>query len=174
MPGKRTVGKRTVERTSRNNSLALLLLLLLSAACSQPESGYRFVSAETAAAQDGSYRFDLLLDDTTAVYRTSIAARIVGSQIPEAALDLDITLTAPDGETSIERCSLPLTEAPGVRIALGSGSVADFEWPWRTFRAEGGKAGRWQIAVSPARTDDGKALYGIGLSYTAKPWEKAN
>ena len=158
-------------KTNRNSRLTALLLLGLLTACSRPDGDYCFVSAETAKHNGGSYTFEPVFDDTTCVYASCLAARIVTGRISAENFDVDIWVVSPDGEIRIDRCSLPIKESPDVRVRLGAGSVADFEWPWRDFSVNGEQSGRWQIVITPAQAD---AVYGIGLSYKTKLWEKEN
>ena len=126
----------------RRNSLIPLLVLLLTAACSRPQGDHRFISTETARGNGGAFVFEMESEDSAAVFTTTLAARIVASRIPEKTLEFDIHLTPPDGQTSIERHTFPLTEEPGVRISLGAGSVTDYEWPWREIRTGGHITGK--------------------------------
>ena len=151
----------------------LLLAAFLTAGCSKPAGDYLFVSAESAHAQNGTYEFHLTLDSLH-TYTTTLAARVVTGRLPKAELNLDIHVTEPDGTTSIERLSLPLTESPGVTRIAGNGSVVDFRWPWHTRRVTGTEAGRWLIRITPTDPASAAACYGIGLSYEGTPWEKAN
>lgn len=159
---------------ARRNSLIPLLLLLLTAACGRPQGDHRFISTETARQNGGTFVFQLESEDSAAVFTTTLAARIVASQIPENTLEFDIHLTPPDGQTTIERHTFPLTEKPGVRISLGAGSVTDFEWPWREIRTGGHPTGTWTVSIIPSNPARLDALSGVGFSYQAKTWEKAN
>lgn len=164
-----------MERTRFRNRLAgLLLLFLISPACSRPDTAYRFVSAQTALRDGGSYRFEVRCTDTMHLYSMTLAARVMTGRIPDQKLDVIIRTESPDGETTVEPYSLPLKEEAGVRMTLGSGSVADFEWPWQALRPRSGQEGSWQIVVTPAREEIGEAIYGFGLSYKERPWEKEN
>ena len=96
----------------RRNSLIPLLVLLLTAACSRPQGDHRFISTETARGNGGAFVFEMESEDSAAVFTTTLAARIVASRIPEKTLEFDIHLTPPDGQTSIERRTFPLTEEP--------------------------------------------------------------
>lgn len=158
----------------RRNSLIPLLVLLLTAACSRPQGDHRFISTETARGNGGAFVFEMESEDSAAVFTTTLAARIVASRIPEKTLEFDIHLTPPDGQTSIERHTFPLTEEPGVRISLGSGSVTDYEWPWREIRTGGHPVGTWTVRITPSDPARLEALSGVGFSYQAKTWEKAN
>lgn len=158
----------------RRNSLIPLLVLLLTAACSRPQGDHRFISTETARGNGGTFVFEMESEDSAAVFTTTLAARIVASRIPEKTLEFDIHLTPPDGQTSIERRTFPLTEEPGVRISLGAGSVTDYEWPWREIRTGGHPAGTWTVRITPSDPARLEALSGVGFSYQAKTWEKAN
>ena len=157
----------------RRNSLIPLLVLLLTAACSRPQGDHRFISTETARGNGGAFVFEMESEDSAAVFTTTLAARIVASRIPEKTLEFDIHLTPPDGQTSIERHTFPLTEEPGVRISLGAGSVTDYEWPWREIRTGGHPAGTWTVRITPSDPARLEALSGVGFSYQAKTWEKA-
>ena len=158
----------------RRNSLIPLLVLLLTAACSRPLGDHRFISTETARGNGGAFVFEMESEDSAAVFTTTLAARIVASRIPEKTLEFDIHLTPPDGQTSIERHTFPLTEEPGVRISLGAGSVTDYEWPWREIRTGGHPVGTWTVRITPSDPARLEALSGVGFSYQAKTWEKAN
>lgn len=158
----------------RRNSLIPLLVLLLTAACSRPQGDHRFISTETARGNGGAFVFEMESEDSAAVFTTTLAARIVASRIPEKTLEFDIHLTPPDGQTSIERHTFPLTEEPGVRISLGAGSVTDYEWPWREIRTGGHPVGTWTVRITPSDPARLEALSGVGFSYQAKTWEKAN
>ena len=158
----------------RRNSLIPLLILLLTAACSRPQGDHRFLSTETARGNGGAFVFEMESEDSAAVFTTTLAARIVASRIPEKTLEFDIHLTPPDGQTSIERHAFPLTEEPGVRISLGAGSVTDYEWPWREIRTGGHPVGTWTVRITPSDPARLEALSGVGFSYQAKTWEKAN
>ena len=158
----------------RRNSLIPLLVLLLTAACSRPQGDHRFISTETARGNGGAFVFEMESEDSAAVLTTTLAARIVASRIPEKTLEFDIHLTPPDGQTSIERHTFPLTEEPGVRISLGAGSVTDYEWPWREIRTGGHPVGTWTVRITPSDPARLEALSGVGFSYQAKTWEKAN
>ena len=158
----------------RRNSLIPLLVLLLTAACSRPQGDHRFISTETARGNGGTFVFEMESEDSAAVFTTTLAARIVASRIPEKTLEFDIHLTPPDGQTSIERHTFPLTEEPGVRISLGAGSVTDYEWPWREIRTGGHPGGTWTVRITPSDPARLEALSGVGFSYQAKTWEKAN
>ena len=158
----------------RRNSLILLLVLLLTAACSRPQGDHRFISTETARGNGGAFVFEMESEDSAAVFTTTLAARIVASRIPEKTLEFDIHLTPPDGQTSIERHTFPLTEEPGVRISLGAGSVTDYEWPWREIRTGGHPVGTWTVRITPSDPARLEALSGVGFSYQAKTWEKVN
>ena len=166
----------------RNNILRhALWLLLLAASCSQPSGHFTFLSVEQAARQDGTYAFDADFDDSTAVYVVSLAARIVTSRIPDGKLDFDIRITAPDGETSIERVTVSLQEQPEIRFSLGSGTVADWAWEWRSFPMKRLTPGHWHFALQPADPALGAAIRGIGFSYekdsssiSTMKWAKAN
>ena len=159
---------------ARRNSLIPLLVLLLTAACSRPQGDHRFISTETARGNGGAFVFEMESEDSAAVFTTTLAARIVASRIPEKTLEFDIHLTPPDGQTSIERHTFPLTEEPGVRISLGAGSVTDYEWPWREIRTGGHPVGTWTVRITPSDPARLEALSGVGFSYQAKTWEKAN
>ena len=151
--------------SSNNHPLLILLLVTLltvPGACTKPVGDYYFISAETARDQGGVYSFDIAFDDA-ASYDLALAARIVASQIPDKTLNLDIHIQAPDGSTSIERVGLPLNLAPGVQIVPGSGSVTDFSWTWRSFPAA---PGHWRFLIQPADPAEGRALYGLGISYS--------
>ena len=151
---------------SRNKHLPTLLILTVLAAmgaCSRPVGDSFFTAAETARRQGGVYSFDIQFNDTTARYDLDIAARIVASEIPSETLDLDIRIQAPDGNTTIERVGLPLTPAPGVKIALSSGSVTDYQWHWRDFPD---RPGNWRFQFQPAGPAQDGALQGLGFSYT--------
>ena len=158
----------------RRSSLIPLLVLLLTAACSRPQGDHRFISTETARGNGGAFVFEMESEDSAAVFTTTLAARIVASRIPEKTLEFDIHLTPPDGQTSIERHTFPLTEEPGVRISLGAGSVTDYEWPWREIRTGGHPVGTWTVRITPSDPARLEALSGVGFSYQAKTWEKAN
>ena len=158
----------------RRNSLIPLLVLLLTAACGRPQGDHRFISTETARGNGGAFVFEMESEDSAAVFTTTLAARIVASRIPEKTLEFDIHLTPPDGQTSIERHTFPLTEEPGVRISLGAGSVTDYEWPWREIRTGGHPVGTWTVRITPSDPARLEALSGVGFSYQAKTWEKAN
>lgn len=158
----------------RRNSLIPLLVLLLTTACSRPQGDHRFISTETARGNGGAFVFEMESEDSAAVFTTTLAARIVASRIPEKTLEFDIHLTPPDGQTSIERHTFPLTEEPGVRISLGAGSVTDYEWPWREIRTGGHPVGTWTVRITPSDPARLEALSGVGFSYQAKTWEKAN
>ena len=158
----------------RRNSLIPLLVLLLTAACSRPQGDHRFISTETARGNGGAFVFEMESEDSAAVFTTTLAARIVASRIPEKTLEFDIHLTPPDGQTFIERHTFPLTEEPGVRISLGAGSVTDYEWPWREIRTGGHPVGTWTVRITPSDPARLEALSGVGFSYQAKTWEKAN
>ena len=158
----------------RRNSLIPLLVLLLTAACSRPQGDHRFISTETARGNGGAFVFEMESEDSAAVFTTTLAARIVASRIPEKTLEFDIHLTPPDGQTSIERHTFPLTEEPGVRISLGAGSVTDYEWPWREIRTGAHPVGTWTVRITPSDPARLEALSGVGFSYQAKTWEKAN
>ena len=152
-------------RSSNNHPLPILLLVMLltlSGACTKPAGDFRFIAAETVRDQGGVYTFAIDFDDN-ACYDLSIAARIVGSRIPDKTLNLDIHIQAPDGSTTIERVGFPLAQAPGVQLAWGSGSVTDLNWPWRSFTAA---PGHWRFQIQPADPAEGEALYGLGFSYT--------
>lgn len=163
-----------METMVRRNSLIPLLVLLLTAACSRPQGDHRFISTETARGNGGAFVFEMESEDSAAVFTTTLAARIVASRIPEKTLEFDIHLTPPDGQTSIERHTFPLTEEPGVRISLGAGSVTDYEWPWREIRTGGHPVGTWTVRITPSDPARLEALSGVGFSYQAKTWEKAN
>ena len=158
----------------RRNSLIPLLVLLLTAACGRPQGDHRFISTETARGNGGAFVFEMESEDSAAVFTTTLAARIVASRIPEKTLEFDIHLTPPDGQTSIERHTFPLTEEPGVRISLGAGSVTDYEWHWREIRTGGHPVGTWTVRITPSDPARLEALSGVGFSYQAKTWEKAN
>lgn len=158
----------------RRNSLIPLLVLLLTTACSRPQGDHRFISTETARGNGEAFVFEMESEDSAAVFTTTLAARIVASRIPEKTLEFDIHLTPPDGQTSIERHTFPLTEEPGVRISLGAGSVTDYEWPWREIRTGGHPVGTWTVRITPSDPARLEALSGVGFSYQAKTWEKAN
>ena len=169
--------------SGRRNSLLLCAfgLLLLAASCSQPSGHFTLLSAEQAARQDGVYAFNADFDDSSAVYVVSLAARIVGSRIPDGQLDFDIRITPPDGETSIERVTLSLPDQAGAHWSLGSGSVTDWTWVWRSFSMAELPTGCWHFTLQPADTALDKALRGIGFSYekdfstlTTQKWAKAN
>ena len=149
---------------ARTRILPFLLLFLLTA-CSKPSGDFLFVSAPEAAATGGTYEFRLQLDDSTHIYDTRLAARLVTSRIPAGRIGLDIRTTSPSGETAIERLMLPLDGEEGVRIILGSGSVADFQWVWHPLRAAGTETGTWKISITPTDPAIAEAIYGIGLSY---------
>ena len=154
---------------SRNKHLLSLLLLAVLAtlgACGRPVGDSYFISAETARSQGGVYAFDITFNDTTARYDLDIAARVIASDLSSGTLDLDIRIQAPDGSTTIERVGLPLSPAPGVKIALGSGSVTDCQWHWREFP---GQPGNWRFQFQPADPAQGSALQGLGFSYTIQP-----
>ena len=163
-----------METMVRRNSLIPLLVLLLTAACGRPQGDHRFISTETARGNGGAFVFEMESEDSAAVFTTTLAARIVASRIPEKTLEFDIHLTPPDGQTSIERHTFPLTEEPGVRISLGAGSVTDYEWPWREIRTGGHPVGTWTVRITPSDPARLEALSGVGFSYQAKTWEKAN
>ena len=146
----------------------------MTAACSRPQGDHRFISTETARGNGGAFVFEMESEDSAAVFTTTLAARIVASRIPEKTLEFDIHLTPPDGQTSIERHTFPLTEEPGVRISLGAGSVTDYEWPWREIRTGGHPVGTWTVRITPSDPARLEALSGVGFSYQAKTWEKAN
>ena len=153
--------------SGRRNSLLLrigLLALLAAASCSQPPGDYEFLSAGEAARDGGVYRFSAEFKDSTARYAFTLAARIVTSRVPDGTVDFDIRITAPNGETAIERITFPLDDRPGVRIALGSGSVTDFAWPW-PYRRPAWQPGLWQFAVQPADPALRKVVRGVGFSY---------
>ncbi len=158
----------------RTNRHLLLLLLLLTAGCAKPSGDYLFVSSQTARAQGGSYDFQLNLDDSTCCYATMLAARIVSSRIPAGQFALNIRTTSPTGEITIERLALPLSGAPGEKTVLGSGSLIDCQWPWRTLPSSGQEHGIWQISITPTDPALAEAFYGIGISYQARTWEKEN
>lgn len=159
---------------AHRNSLIFVLLLLLAAACGRPSGNHRFVSTETARENGGVFAFTLSTEDSAAVYATCVAARVVRSRIPEEALEFDIQITPPDGQPTIERQAFPLSETPGVKVNLGTGSVTDYEWPWHVIRTSGHPAGVWNIRITPADPARLEALYGVGFSYEARTWEKAN
>ena len=152
--------------SSNSHILPLALAVLLAAAaCSRPAGDHRFISSETARRQGGTYLFEETFDDG-ARYALTLAARVVTSRIPGGNLELDIRIKAPDGTTAIERVALPLQPADGVAMTLGSGSVADFAWPWRELPGdEGAGPGTWTFTVQPADPAIADAIYGIGLSF---------
>lgn len=157
-----------------NRSFFLIVLLFLAAGCTKPAGDYLFQSAETARERGGRYEFQLSLEDSTRQYETFLAARLVTSRIPGGNIVLDVQVTSPEGETAIERLTLPLGDPDAARIALGSGSLADYQWPWRTLRPSGAQLGTWQVAVVPTDPETADAFYGFGLSYEGTPWEKGN
>lgn len=150
------------------NSISALLTLLLLAGCAKTSGDYFFVSTETARTQGGCYDFLIGLDDSTATYAVRIAARLVGSRIPERQIAFDIRITSPVGETAIERRTFPIGGNSGFRLVKGSGSVIDCEWLLQEgLRISGTEAGPWQISVSPTDPVLLEALYGVGLSCEA-------
>ena len=151
-----------------------MLALLLAGACQRPDGGYYMQSRWQAEQQKGRFEFDLPLDDSTAVYSTAIAARLHARMMPQRSLGLDITLTSPSGETSIEHVNMPLTEQQGVAISRSSGQLVDYEWPYReNIRIAGREAGRWHVTIEPSDKEVFESVYGIGLSYSMQ-WEKEN
>lgn len=163
---------------TRNNlhlHILLLMLCMLASACTQSESGYRYVATEEAREADGVFLFDAELGDTTLAYTLNLAARVVTSRIPDRLLRLDILVTDPLGAPTVDHVTIPLREGPGIRLKLGSGSVIDIETAWqKDLRVPASRTGRWQIAVTAADTAQLDALYGIGFSYSGTPWEKGN
>lgn len=158
----------------RNSSHLVLLFLLLAAACSRPTGDFHLVSTETARKAGGNFRFEIPVADSALVVMTTLAARLVASRVEGRHIELDFHVTPPGGETFIERHAFPLEAAPGVKVSLGSGSTADFEWPWREIRTDGSPAGTWTISIVPSEPALLDALYGLGLSYETSTWEKAN
>ena len=158
---------RAKEMAGRNRVFLLLLALcMLFSGCRKPAGDYLFVSAETAAAHGGSYDFPLNLDDSTRNWTVTLAARIVTSRIEDGTIAFDVRITSPVGESTIERLSLPLSEASGVRICNNQGPVADFEWPLRGgIRPDGRTVGTWKVSISPTDANLRDALYGVGISY---------
>jgi len=152
----------------RRNNPVLLLLLILAAACGRPSGNYHFISTETARENGGAFDFVIVSDDSSAVFATTLAARIIGSRIPEESIEFDIHLTPPDGQPTIERHVFPLTDAPGVKHRLGPGSVTDYEWSWHDIRTGGHPAGKWTVRIMPADPSRLEALYGVGFSYETK------
>ena len=142
----------------------LLAALALLAACTRPTDNHLLVSQWTADNQGGEYGFSASFD-TSARFALRLAARMVASRIPEECLAFDIRITTPDGATAIERVDLPLHSSgdDGIRIIPGSGSVTDFEWPWRSLDAT---PGTWTFHVRPANPERADALYGLGFSYS--------
>ena len=161
-------------RAARNRPVPILLALLLFVGCTRPDGDYRFVSALTARFSGGSYEFQFMPADSARCYATSLAARIVTSRIPGKTVSLDIRTTTPVGEILIERLVLPLEDPDAARIVLGNGSVADYQWPWRTLQAAGQTQAPWHISITPTDPAQAEAFYGIGLSCEPIPWEKAN
>jgi len=151
----------------RNRWLPVLCLavLLTAAACSQPVGTSVFLSAEQARTEGGTYTFSADFDDSTLNYATTLAARMVTSRTDGKQIELDIRITPPDGEPSFERVSFPLEAQPGVRYALGSGSLVDYAWTWRHFDMRTLPRGQWQFAVRPTDPALAEALRGIGFSY---------
>ena len=165
-----TARAKVKEMAGRNSKILLILsLFLLLSGCRKPSGDYLFVSAETAAAHGGSYDFMLNLDDSTHTWNAKLAARIVTSRIPDGAIAFDVRITSPVGESSIERLSLPLSEATGVRVSNNQGPVTDFEWPLHGgIRPDSRNTGTWKISISPTDATLGDALYGVGIAYGAE------
>ena len=157
----------------RNSHIALLFLLL-AAACSRPTGDYFLVSTETARENGGVFRFEIPVSDSGAVLTTCLAARLVTSRFEERQLEMDFHVTPPGGETFIERQTFPLEGDSGAKFCLGAGSVADFEWPWREIQTGGYPAGSWTFSIAPTDPALLDALYGVGISYETKLWEKVN
>jgi len=145
-----------------------LLLVLLAAACGRPDGNYHFVSTETAQKNGGIFVFTIPSSDSTTVYKTSLAARIVASRVPEGSVEFDIHTTAPDGQSTIERRSFPLREGPGARIKLSAGSLTDCEWTLHELSTAGHPEGIWTVQVTLPDTARMDALRGVGFSYETK------
>lgn len=159
---------------TRSSLPFLVLLLLTLASCAKPTGDYLFMSAQTAGERGGHYEFQLRMDDSTCRYDAFLAARVVTSRIPGSSLSLDIRTVSPSGETAIERLQLPLGDPSAAQITLGSGSQADYQWPWRSFNPTSAESGLWQVSVTPTDPETAAAFYGIGLSYKGTPWAKEN
>ena len=156
---------------ARSSRIAFALLLVLVAGCGRPTGDCRFISARSAAARDGHYAFTLVLDPAR-TYATTLAARLVASQLDEPLIHLDIRIDTPDGATQIERLSLPLTEEACLKRTAGGGTRMDCQWAWRDLRPDTLQAGHWHVTIMP--NTPAAALAGIGLSYECIEWEKEN
>ncbi len=146
--------------------LPVLLMLLAAASCRKPSGDFILISSQEASANGGVFEFNLTLDDSLAVYSTALAARILTSRVTGRTVDFDFHISSPEGETFIERVSLPLVPHPDVRQSNGEGRVVDFEWPYRdNIRVSGRQLGLWKISVTPADPALRDAILGMGLSY---------
>ena len=169
---------------TRNKRIGLALLALavaLAAGCAKPAEGYALISRQVAEADGGRFAFDVDLDDSTAVYETFIAARINTAHLADTplggnAVELQMSVTSPSGETAIERIAFPLRDSGDkIRTSRHSGRVRDYLWPWReNIRVSGSGIGRWKVVITLPDPTAQKAVEGVGLSYQGKEWEKAN
>lgn len=169
---------------TRNKRIGLALLVLavaLAAGCSKPAEGYALVSRQAAEADGGRFAFDVDLDDSTAVYATFVAARINTARLSDTplagnAVELQMSVTSPSGETAIERIAFPLQASGGqILSSRHSGRVRDYLWPWReNIRVSGSGVGRWKVVITLPDPAAWNAVEGVGLSYKGLLWEKAN
>lgn len=158
---------------NRRIGLALVTLALtLAAGCAKPTEDYSLVSRQAAEVDGRRFSFNLDLSDADCTYSTSVAARLNTARLSQPALELQMSVTSPGGQTAIERINLPLRDGNSRRH---DGSVRDFLWPWREqIRVSGPDLGQWTVVITLPDPAAWKAVEGIGLSYQGKKWEKAN
>ena len=162
-------------RPNRRQILWLASALLVLS-CSRPQASYEFRFVTPGSTDTlTEYAFEMRLDDTTAVYGTTVAFRLDADK-GYAAIPLAVTVESPDGRRFGERFTVPLeterpADLPPIRRLLKDRENLEVEAPWRTgIRVGGESAGLWRVTFRITGEKEARSIRGFGFHY--QPIEK--